>query len=161
MFPDSGKSSAIPGNYLKTAHFSAFLGVLSILNKTFLVFVENCTRACVIQEKDVFEVRDIGFVPFESEKSFEEDDSEKLNQVYSYMIYMKNQLLREGYYFSYDYELSLSRTAFAEGYPPRLKFAWNIHMGKDLLKLQDKSWFLVLLQGSIKSFRYILQGRDA
>ncbi len=44
--------------------------------------------------------------------------------------------MKEGFYFSYGYELSLSRTAYAEGYPTRLKFAWNYNMGKNLLKLQ-------------------------
>lgn len=44
--------------------------------------------------------------------------------------------MKEGFYFSYGYELSLSRTAYAEGYPTRLKFAWNCNMGKNLLKLQ-------------------------
>ena len=97
-------------------------------------------------------------MPFVAERTFEEEDPEKVNKIHNYMIYMKNQLLRQGYYFSYDYELSLSRTAYAEGYPTRLKFAWNVHMGRNLLKLQEKSWFIVLMQGSIKAFRYILQG---
>lgn len=74
------------------------------------------------------------------------------------MMYMKDHLLKEGYYFSYNYELTLSRTAYAEGYPTKLKFAWNVNMGKGLLKLQEKAWFIVLMQGSIKAFRYILQG---
>ena len=132
--------------------------MISVLDKTFLVFIETCTRACTIQNNDVFEVRDITFVPFVAERTFEEEDPEKVNKIHNYMIYMKNQLLRQGYYFSYDYELSLSRTAYAEGYPTRLKFAWNVHMGRNLLKLQEKSWFIVLMQGSIKAFRYILQG---
>jgi hypothetical protein len=33
-------------------------------------------------------------------------------------------------------------------------------MGKGLLKLQEKAWFLVLMQGSIKYFKYILQGKE-
>lgn len=76
------------------------------------------------------------------------------------MTYMKNQLMREGFYFSYGYELSLSRTAYAEGYPMRLKFAWNSNMGKNLLKLQEKAWFVILMQGSIRHFKYILQGKQ-
>ncbi len=52
------------------------------------------------------------------------------------MTYMKNQFMKEGFYFSYGYDLSLSRTAYAEGYSSRLKFAWNCNLGKNLLKLQ-------------------------
>lgn len=92
MFLD--KSAAIAGNYDKKAYFSTFLGVLSILNKTFLVFVENCVKVCTIQDIDIFEVRDVGFVPFETEKEFQEEDQEKLRQIFDFMTYMKNQFLK-------------------------------------------------------------------
>lgn len=75
------------------------------------------------------------------------------------MTYMKNQFLKEGFYFSYGYDLSLSRTAYAEGYSSRLKFAWNCNLGKNLLKLQEKGWFIILMQGSIKYLKHILQGK--
>ena len=48
------KSSPIPGNYLKTAHFSCFLGLLNVLDRTFLVFIETCEKACSIQNNDIF-----------------------------------------------------------------------------------------------------------
>ena len=32
-------------------------------------------------------------------------------------------------------------------------------MSKPLIKLQQKSWFIPLIQGSIKSFKYYLQGK--
>lgn len=68
--------------------------------------------------------------------------------------------MREGFYFSYGYELSLSRTAYAEGYATRLKFAWNSNMGKNLLKLREKGWFTPLIQGSVRHFKHILQGKQ-
>ena len=71
---------------------------------------------------------------------------------------MKNYLLKEGYYFSYDYDLTLSREAYSEGYPTKLKYAWNLHMGKALLKLNDRAWFGGLMQGSIKYFKVYLEG---
>ena len=74
-------------------------------------------------------------MPVSSEQSVQED-SEKANQIYDYLDYMKNYLLKEGYYFSYQYDISLSRTAYAEGYPSRLKYAWNVRMGEQLLKLK-------------------------
>jgi hypothetical protein len=33
-------------------------------------------------------------------------------------------------------------------------------MGNCLLKLQEKGWFIVLIQGSVKYFKYILQGKQ-
>lgn len=71
---------------------------------------------------------------------------------------MKNYLLKEGYYFSYDYDLTLSREAYSEGYPTKLKYAWNLHMGKALLKLNDRAWFSGMMQGSIKYFKVYLEG---
>lgn len=82
-----------------------------------------------------------------------------MNQLYSYIYYLRDYLLKEGYYFSYTYDLTLSKTAYAEGYPSRLKYAWNIAMAKKLLHLQERSWFVVLLQGSIRSFKVYLQGK--
>jgi hypothetical protein len=81
-------------------------------------------------------VKDIGFFPFEDQKEFENEDQEKLSKIFDYMTYLKNQFMKEGFYFCYGYELSLSRTAYAEGYSTRLKFAWNCNMGKNLLKLK-------------------------
>ncbi len=72
---------------------------------------------------------------------------------------MKDYLLKEGYYFSYDYDLSLSRQAYAKGYPTKGKYHWNINMSKSLLQLQDKAWFVGLMQGSIKTFKSFIQGR--
>ena len=50
------------------------------------------------------------------------------------------------------------QTLYAEGYPIQLKYAWNFNMAKPLFKLQEKLWFTVLLQGSIKSFKHFLHG---
>ncbi len=80
-------------------------------------------------------------------------------QVNEYYSYLKNNLLREGYYFSYEYDITLSRSAYAEGYASQLNFAWNLHIGSELLKLHDRAWFSPLLQGSIKHFKVYLQGK--
>jgi hypothetical protein len=72
---------------------------------------------------------------------------------------MKNYLLREGYYFSYDYDLSLSRQAYAKGFTTKGKYQWNLFLSKKLLQLQDKSWFVGIIQGSIKTFQVFLQGK--
>ena len=73
-----GKSSPIPGNYERKGLFSAFLGSIKIFNYSFLVFVEKCEKKCTIQEQDIFEVRNINFMPVSSEQSVQED-SEKAN----------------------------------------------------------------------------------
>lgn len=56
----------------------------------------------------------VGLVPFESEDSFISNEAdEKINKIFNYLLYMKNYLLKEGYYFSYDYDLTLSREAYS------------------------------------------------
>lgn len=80
-------------------------------------------------------------------------------QIENYATYLKNYLLKEGYYFSYEYDLSLSRQAFARGYPTRGSFHWNLNMCQKILQLQNKGWFVGLMQGSVKYFKVFLQGR--
>ena len=71
---------------------------------------------------------------------------------------MKKYLLVEGYYFSFKYKLSLSRSAHARGHPPIKKYLWNKHIAKNLKKLPDKKWVVNMIQGSISHFKIVLQG---
>lgn len=64
----------------------------------------------------------------------------------------------EGYYFAYRYDLSLSRSAHAAGYPPKKKFFWNKNIAKNLEKLSDRRWFVGFIQGSIRNFKVTLEG---
>lgn len=89
----------------------------------------------------------------------EEENTELKTQIENYLLYLKNYLIKEGYYFSYDYDLSLSRQAYAKGYPTRGKYHWNLNMSRKLLQLQDKGWFIGLMQGSVKYFKVFLQGK--
>lgn len=68
-------------------------------------------------------------------------------------------MLKEGYYFSYDYDLSLNRQAYAKGYPTRGCYHWNFNLSSQLALLQDKGWMIGLMQGSIKYFKVFLEGR--
>lgn len=73
-----------------------------------------------------------------------------------YANYLKDYLLVEGYYFSYFYDLSLSRAAFAEGYPLKKKFVWNMFISKNLARLNEVNWFVGLMQGFVKQVKLTL-----
>jgi hypothetical protein len=41
------------------------------------------------------------------------ENDEKINKIFNYLLYMKNYLMKDGFYFSYDYDLTLSRQAYS------------------------------------------------
>lgn len=73
---------------------------------------------------------------------------------------MKEVIFKQGFYFSYTYDLTLSRIRYAEGYPLNLNYCWNIHLSKKLLDLKDQSWVLPMIQGYVKTFHAFIQGRQ-
>jgi|JI6StandDraft_1071083.scaffolds.fasta_scaffold02331_10 hypothetical protein len=67
--------------------------------------------------------------------------------------------MQAGYYFSFTYDLSVSKIKQAEGYPKNFKFCWNAHLAKGLYKLEEKGWMVSLIQGFINKFSQQLQGK--
>ena len=61
----AAKSIPIGGNYERKTTMSAFLGILPILNKSYLAFVDTCEKVCTIEGKDIFEVKEVIFIPLE------------------------------------------------------------------------------------------------
>lgn len=151
---ECGRGEAVAEGYQEKAKFSAFMGLLTILNETYLFLVSTCEKVCAIQAQDIFEVRTVTLI-----LCSEEAHGELRTQVDNYAVYLRDYLLKEGYYFSYDYDLSLSREAYAKGYSTRGPFQWNLNMSKRILQLQDQGWFIGLMQGSIRAFQVFLQGR--
>jgi hypothetical protein len=87
-----------------------------------------------------------------------EKNLEKSSKIIDHLTYLKSYLLVEGYYFSFKYNLSLSRTSHAKGLPGKKKFFWNYNIAQNITKLSDKRWFVGLIQGSIRCFKVILEG---
>ena len=44
------------------------------------MFVESCQKTCTIENKDIFEMKEIAFIPIEKDKNQPEDE-EKQNKV--------------------------------------------------------------------------------
>ena len=56
--------------------------------------------------------------------------------------------------------LSLSKSAFASGYPSKKPFLWNKNVGKHLMKLHDTKWFIEMIQGFVGSFTISVHGNQ-
>ena len=85
---------------------------------------------CSIDGSPVYEIMSLGYVPLGSEK-----DSLDPNwkTILDYMTFLNLSVMSQGYYFSFGYDLSISKIRFAEGYPFNFKFCWNCHLGSDLI----------------------------
>jgi SacI homology domain len=65
-----------------------------------------------------------------------------------------------GYYFSYTYDLTLSKIKRATNCQTETRFQWNYHLHKDLKKFGvDKRWQLSLIQGHIGYATSFIQGK--
>ena len=55
----------IPENFEKKKTFSVFIGILSILDKAFLLFGDDAIPVCNIENSDIFSLGSTTFIPFE------------------------------------------------------------------------------------------------
>ena len=55
----------LPDNFEKRRAFSAFIGIINILDKTFLLLADDALLACNIENNDVFQMGTTTFIPFE------------------------------------------------------------------------------------------------
>jgi len=57
----------IPQNYESKKNYSAFLGVMNILDQAFLFLVDEIVPVCNIENNDIFTISSVTFIPFEEE----------------------------------------------------------------------------------------------
>lgn len=107
------------------------MGILPILSKHFLLVIEICKRVCRIEGHPIYEIERVMFLPFEKEEAGKEPEAGQYDKIQEIKNYIRVSLLVEGYYFAYRYNLSLSRSAYANGYPSKKKFFWNYSIGKN------------------------------
>ncbi|EAR97726.2 endonuclease/exonuclease/phosphatase family protein (macronuclear) [Tetrahymena thermophila SB210] len=136
---------------IETLNFSFFMGVLSILDIKFLIFAENVAQTCSIQKHDIFEIQSLCFVSFiKSKDLFYGEQGIQLEQ----QITNIRNLFKQGYYFSYTYNLSLSKQKQAFKAATEWRFAWNSHMCKDLITAKvNPLWTIPVVQGFVSNFQ--------
>ncbi|EAR95552.1 endonuclease/exonuclease/phosphatase family protein (macronuclear) [Tetrahymena thermophila SB210] len=142
---------------IETLRFSLFMGIQYILDEKFLVFAENVAQTCAIQKHDVFEIQSLCFVSFvKSRDLFVGEKGTRLEQ----QITNIRNLFQEGYYFSYTYDLSLSRQKQAFQADREWRFAWNSYMCKDLIAAKVKPiWTIPVVQGFVSNFQVYMVGK--
>lgn len=62
---------AIPEGFDRKVTCCALLGIMPVLSKRFLLTVELCKEVVKLNESPVFEIMQIGVIPFDSEEPLE------------------------------------------------------------------------------------------
>lgn len=78
----------------------------------------------------------------------------------NYLAYLKNTVMANNHYFSFTYDLSVSKIKYAEGYPKNFKFCWNASLAKNLYDLEEKEWMISLIQGFVGTFSLTIQDKN-
>lgn len=58
-------SEKLPADCEMQRTFSAFLGIINILDKGFLLFADEVSLVGTLEEADIFQIATISFIPFE------------------------------------------------------------------------------------------------
>jgi len=150
-------SETIPQNFESKKVYSLFMGILNILDKSFLLMVHEILPVCNIENNDIFAIASASFIPFESEGDFFRTQSGK--EAINYILNIR-KLLLQGYYFSYTYDLTLSKVKRATNCQTEVRFQWNHYLYKDLTKWNiDRKWRVPVIQGFIGYFNVFIQGK--
>ncbi|CAD8204811.1 unnamed protein product [Paramecium octaurelia] len=137
--------------------FSAFLGTIYILDKPFLLLVEDAELICTIDEQDIFQIASVAFLPYEPNEKIMQ--SAKANEILK-MIGHLRKLLVMGFYFSYGYDLTLSKVKQKIEEKTEEKFLWNLNLIRNHLKQQiDRKWLTNIIQGFINYFYLYINGK--
>ena len=88
MGPDSVKetqSEADP-SYQAIAKYSAFLGVINILDQSFLLMVDDVTAVCEMNGHKIFKIENTSLIPYENLRNLNKSANLKELQSYAYSL---------------------------------------------------------------------------
>jgi len=154
-----GLNENIPQNYESRTTYSAFMGIMHISDKTFLLVADKVKHVCKLENNDIFYISSVSFLPFEDYSSFYPTPAGKNTLKYIFNI---RKLFKQGYYFSYTCDLTLSKQKRSErGENTETRYQWNKHILKDVVKAQvSKKWQLPIVQGYIGFFDAVINERQ-
>lgn len=117
--------------------------------------VEDVTLVCSIEQQDIFQVASISFIPLENEADIY--SSPKAPEILQ-LISNVRKLFASGFYFSYNYALTLPKIKQALHFPENPAFVWNNHLLAQVANI-DKKWFTFIIQGFIGYFALHICGK--
>ncbi|EAS01600.2 endonuclease/exonuclease/phosphatase family protein (macronuclear) [Tetrahymena thermophila SB210] len=127
----------------------AFLGLLHIKFHPFLVFAGEVKPICTIENNQVYEIHSIFFKAFHRLDYNETSTGRKVLNLQNHL----KKLFSSGFYFSYQFDLTLSKQKKSKGNSKESSFAWNTHLMKDLFQQNiSQSWQLSLIYGYVGYF---------
>jgi SacI homology domain len=124
------------------------------LDKFFLVLSTAIFQIGIIEQSEIYHPITMAFLPLEVKINCPIDnkiEKDLLNSpnigVISQYIQNLRQLLVFGHYFSYNYDLTVSKQAKAGGKSLDSRFLWNKGMTRDFKKYKiSSSWVLPLIE---------------
>ncbi len=96
--------------------YSAFLGILTILDQKFILMVQNVSYVVNIKNNEIFRIDNLAYIPFEVLFYYFSLIPQRLKKIRLFRTVQKKlekyfflkQLFSLGFYFSYTYDLTLS-----------------------------------------------------
>ena len=150
------------------------LGIIQLHASNYLILITQALHIARIKEHYVYLIKDLDFLPYTSLLS---DSSNSLKDA-SIISLLKSLLLSDTFYFSYDYDLTLSVQKISSlSASSKLlhkwersedKFFWNRFLCENLIKAEAHEHILPVINGLVqgeylslsnKSFDYILISR--
>ncbi|CAD8156041.1 unnamed protein product [Paramecium octaurelia] len=149
------KSGSPPQSEHEQMAFSAFLGTIYILDEPLLLFVEKAELICTIDEQDVFQIVSVQFLSYMPNIM----QSPKANAILKIIKQLK-KILGMGFYFSYGYDLTLSKVKQQIEEKTDERFLWNLNLIRNHLKQKiDRKWLTNIIQGFINYFNLYINGK--
>jgi len=135
--------------------YSAFLGITSIYDRLFLVLVDEVEQVCILENCGIFTITSVSFVPVQQDDEFFSSDKGK--ELIGLVLNLR-KLLTQGFYFSYTYDLTISKYKRANNFPTDNRFMWNYHLCKEMNNFGvSVQWQLPLIQGYVGRFMVPVQ----
>jgi len=139
------------------------LGILKILEEDYLGVIAEKEDKSLYDAGDVFRIKNVLFVPIAHGLDYSHLSSEAKNIIEGLI-----NLLKEGFYFSYHYDItntqqesgkmcSGSRTLFDRA---NKCYVWNYEMGKEFIAQHiNTRWLIPIIQGFIGNFEDQILGK--
>ena len=138
-------------------------GIIQLPSSNYLILITKATHVCRIKSHFIYLIQDIDFRAFNSISP----DSSAFKSEQEIIHQLKSLILTDSFYFSYDYDLSLTMQAIS-GLDTKSKniheradekYFWNKHLSDSLIKAEAHDFVLVVINGFIQGESVDVKGK--
>lgn len=91
-------------NKLNEVRFCAVFGMITVLDFKFIITVDQIEKAACLCKHDIWRIRKVSFHPLDNKEYLESIN--QMEELFKKITGIR-KLLTSGFYFSYDYDLTL------------------------------------------------------